>query len=102
MLLLALLLSHVIGHATGAATRIRRQTDRAGAGADAVAPRLLGMKRILLMTVAVLTGMVAINAARDHASNCDCLDDCWCKTTLGRHARWWVPARYHSLRSSSG
>jgi hypothetical protein len=64
--------------------------------------RLLGMKRILLITVAVLTGMVAINAALDHANNCDCLDDCWCKTSLGRHARWWVPARYQSLRSSSG
>jgi hypothetical protein len=67
-----------------------------------VALRLLGMKRILLMTVAVLTGMVAINAVRDHANLCDCRDDCWCKTSLGRHARWWVPARYHSLRSSSG
>jgi hypothetical protein len=85
-----------------AATRIRRQTDASGPGLMAVAPRLLSMKRILLMTVAVLAGMVAINAARDHANNCDCLDDCWCKTTLGRHARWWVPARYHSLRSSSG
>jgi hypothetical protein len=63
-------------------------------------PRLLGMKRIL-MIVAVLAGLVAVNAAVDHAKDCGCLDDCWCKTSLGRHARWWVPARYHSLWSLS-
>jgi hypothetical protein len=60
------------------------------------------MKRILLMTVAVLAGMIAVNGAVDHVKNCDCLDDCWCKTSVGRQARWWVPARYHAMRSPSG
>lgn len=45
--------------------------------------RLLGMKRILLMTVAVLAGIAAVNAAVDRTRNCACLDDCWCKTRLG-------------------
>lgn len=40
-----------------------------GRGLMAVAPRLLSMKRILLMTVAVLAGMVAVNAALDHAKD---------------------------------
>ena len=72
------------------------------ARAHDVASRLLGMKRIPLLIVAVLAGMVAINAALDRVNDCDCLDDCWCKTRLGHHARWWVPVRYHhSLRPSS-
>ena len=41
------------------------------------------MKRIFLTIVAVLAGMVAVNAAVHHAKDCGCLDGRRCKTSLG-------------------
>jgi hypothetical protein len=65
---------------------------------------LIGMKRaasglfgvIGILAVAIM-GVVGLNAARGRTRQCGCLDDCWCKSSPGRHVRWLVPAKYHSL-----
>jgi hypothetical protein len=47
--------------------------------------------------LAIAVGAVGVNAARERMRQCVCLDACWCKTRLGRHLRWWVPADHHLL-----
>jgi hypothetical protein len=51
------------------------------------------------LSLFVLVGVVVSNALVDGMVTCQRADDCWCKTRLGRHLRWWVPSRTHSLRS---
>jgi hypothetical protein len=50
------------------------------------------------LTAATLAGVVGVNALREQRRTCWCEEDCWCKTSVGRHLRWWVPARHHKLR----
>jgi hypothetical protein len=50
------------------------------------------------LMVATLAAILGVNALREQRRTCWCEDDCWCKTSLGQHVRWWVPARYHKLR----
>lgn len=65
-----------------------------------------GMRRLVLgvlaglgaLTAATLAGVVGVNALREQRRTCWCEEDCWCKTSVGRHLRWWVPARHHKLR----
>jgi hypothetical protein len=49
-------------------------------------------------TAAALAFVVGTNAVRERQRHCWCPEDCWCKTALGRHLRWWVPGRYHKMR----
>lgn len=58
-------------------------------------PTILGLTGALF--VGAVVTVVGLNAARDRTRVCACLDDCWCRTVLGRHLRWWVPARHHKL-----
>ena len=51
------------------------------------------MKKLLKLAVVVGT-LVAVNAALESQKECQCYDDCWCKTEVGRHFRWIVP-RWH-------
>jgi hypothetical protein len=45
----------------------------------------------------LIVGVAGVNAARGRNRQCACLNDCWCKTTLGGHLRWLVPASHHKL-----
>jgi hypothetical protein len=61
------------------------------------------MKRAIrnaVLAAFVVLGFVVSNALVDTVMNCQCRDDCWCKTSIGRHLRWWTPGRWHRLRSA--
>jgi hypothetical protein len=45
---------------------------------------------------ASLAGLVAYNARFEQQHSCNCLDSCWCRSRLGRHARWWWPAEHRA------
>jgi hypothetical protein len=55
--------------------------------------------RNVTLAVFVVLGVIVSNALVDNMVTCQCREDCWCKTQLGRHLRWWTPGRYHRLRS---
>ncbi|GLY74380.1 hypothetical protein Airi01_026470 [Actinoallomurus iriomotensis] len=43
-----------------------------------------------------LAALVAYNTRFERRHGCNCLDSCWCRSRLGRHARWWWPAKHQA------